>query len=91
MTPKLLIILFFLFIIFALFGCGTRASLSNYSETDYILVSHAKAGGVYKIIRGEVTTCKLTEHGNRSPGYIVEFVDGSCVVTAKASESEEIE
>ena len=62
-------------------ACGTTSTIRGEQNTDYVLVSMSKAGGAYKLIRGEVTACKISMHGT-NPGYAVDFDGKTCEVTA---------
>lgn len=66
----------------ALVGCGTSSTLRGEQQTDYIIASQARIGGVWKFIRGEGTTCKLTTHGITGLKYRIGFDGENCVVEA---------
>lgn len=63
-------------------GCGTTASIRSPDDTDFVMVSSSQAGGVWRMIRGQTTVCKMTKHGVTGLQYEIESNDGSCKVTA---------
>lgn len=63
-------------------GCGTTASIRSPEDTDFVMVSSSQAGGVWRMIRGQTTVCKMTKHGVTGLQYEIESNDGSCKVTA---------
>ena len=67
---------------FALSACGTSSTLKGDQQTDYVIASQAKVGGVWKMIRGEGTTCKLTTHGITGLTYQITFNDERCQIEA---------
>lgn len=76
---KLLILISTLIV---LTGCGTVDSFKNSQDTDFVIVSQTQAGGVYKMIRGATSACKLSKHGVQALGYTITFRNGECVVSA---------
>ena len=66
----------------ALTGCGTVDSFTNPQDTDYVTLSHAKAGGMYQWITGQTEACKLSKHGVTGLKYTIELKDGECSISA---------
>ncbi len=77
---KMLILISSLIVLSA---CGSVSSYKNSDDTDFVLISQAKAGGVYKLLSGDVRTCKLTDHGVTGLNYSIEFRNGECVVSVQ--------
>lgn len=71
-----------IFLIVFISGCGVTGSLRNPEDTDFVMVSSSQAGGVWKVIRGQTTICKMTKHGVDELQYEIESSDGSCKVKA---------
>ncbi len=65
-----------------LYGCGSIDGFKNSQDTDYVLLSYSKAGGMYKLITGETEACKLTKHGVSGLEYTLEPSSGECSVSA---------
>lgn len=70
-------------LVFLLAGCGTIDSIKNSHNTDFVLVSQSQAGGIVKLVKGQVTTCKLSKHGVTGLDYVLSFDNGKCVVEAQ--------
>lgn len=66
----------------AMTACGTSSTLKGDQQTDYVIASRATIGGVWKLLRGEGTTCKLTTHGITGLKYEIQFDGDTCVVEA---------
>lgn len=66
----------------ALTGCGTIDSIKNSKDTDFVVVSQSRAGGVVRWIQGESTVCKLSKHGVTGLNYQITFNNGDCLVEA---------
>jgi uncharacterized protein YceK len=63
-------------------GCGTVGTITNPKDTDFVVVSQSQAGGVYKLLRGATSLCKLSKHGVTGLKYNITFEDGACKVEA---------
>ena len=63
-------------------GCGTVDSFKNSGDTDYVTLSHSKAGGMYKFITGETEACKITKHGVTGLEYNIELTEEGCSISA---------
>jgi hypothetical protein len=68
--------------VLSLAACGTTDSIKNSKDTDYVIVSQSKAGGMYGLFTGKGSACKLTKHGVTGLSYTIEFKNGECVVSA---------
>lgn len=73
----------------ALCGCGTTSTLTRDQQTDYVIVSHSQAGGVWGMLRGKSTACKLTTHGVTGLAYDIAFDGEGCEVSAGKGEARE--
>lgn len=66
----------------ALTACGTSSTLRGDQETDYILGSYSKAGGVVKLIQGSTSACKVTLHGMDEVAVELTFDADGCSIEA---------
>jgi outer membrane lipoprotein SlyB len=71
-----------LIMVLSLTACGTTDSIRNSGDTDYIIISQSKIGGIYGLISGKGSTCKLSKHGVTGLEYTIEFNNGECIVSA---------
>lgn len=63
-------------------ACGTTSTLRGEQQTDYVVVSHSQASGIWQLINGSTTACKLTTHGVTGLDYTIEFDGETCQVSA---------
>tara|TARA_R110000803_G_C11921429_1_gene314380 strand:+ start:802 stop:1035 length:234 start_codon:yes stop_codon:yes gene_type:complete len=63
-------------------GCGTVDSFKNSGDTDYVTLSHTKAGGMYQFLTGSAEACKLTKHGVTGLEYTLELSEEGCQISA---------
>jgi hypothetical protein len=71
-----------LILVLFLSGCGTLDSVVNSEDTDYVTLSHTKAGGMYQFLTGETEACKLSKHGVTGLEYTLELSEEGCVISA---------
>lgn len=56
----------------ALASCGTTSAIKGEQATNYVIGSCFQAGGVYKLLRGELSGCKATFHGINLKEFLIE-------------------
>jgi hypothetical protein len=65
----------------SLTACGFTDSIKNSEDTDYVIASQSKAGGMYGLFRGSGTICKLSKHNVPTLDYTIEFNKGECAIS----------
>ena len=61
-------------------GCGTVASIKDFTSTGFIMASHGTAGGIWKVIRGSAVYCKITTHGRSPINYRIILQGDTCII-----------
>lgn len=67
-------------LVLILTGCGTTASMKDFSSTGFVMASQGEAGGIWKVIKGAASYCKMTTHGDGPKNYRITLVGGVCTI-----------